>query len=177
MHNAYPELPSLPYMPTSIPMTEAVVALQRLAVSAEVKRMAYMMFRNESSNGRSGINHNYCGAQADGARWPEYLTPLFAGTVYLEENGTGQDRIFLAFHDVAGCWAFLADRIQARGLYIGGTTSKVVTMSPWSPTDLARAYHKEWVKGDPAAEPSPNQMAAFLSMYEQARRLFLEGAP
>ncbi len=172
MKNAYPELPVLAFARTSVPMPDVIAALQKLDAPAEVKRMAYIMFRNESGNGKSGVNHNYCGAQADGNRWPDHLTPLFAGTVIKEENQTGKERIFIAFRDVSGSLAFLIDRVASRGLFIGGTTSHVVTMSPATPTDLCRAYHKEWVQGAASAEPAAADLAGFLSMYRQAEGFF-----
>ncbi len=40
-----------------------------------------------------------------------------------------------------------------------------------SPTDLAVAYHREWVTGSATSEPSQGELQSFLSMYEQARGL------
>ena len=125
--NAYPELLVLPYQRTTIAMPDAIDALRRiemfspLLMNIEVVRTAYIIFRNESSNGRAGVNNNYAGVQADGSRWPEELTHMFAGTVVLPENTTGKARRFVAFADAADCLAFLCNRVQARGLYIGGT--------------------------------------------------------
>lgn len=170
--NAYPELPSLPYQRTTVDMPAVVEQLRALDAPLEVRRAAYVMFRNESANGQKGINHNYVGAQADSGRWPAELTPLFQGTVIATEGGTGRQRIFLAFHGLAGCLAFLADRVRRRGLYIGGDTHRVLTMHVWTPADLARAYHKEWVRGDPTAELPDDARRGFLSMYAQALSLF-----
>ena len=170
--NAYPELPSLPYFPTSVPMAEVIGALAALPVANEIKRSAYVMFRNESGNGKSGINNNYVGAQADSGRWPDKLTHLFYGVVAKRENRTGKDRLFLAFRDVGDCLSFLCDRVQNRGLYVGGATSKVVKMAVPDAATLARAYHKEWVSGSAASEPGADEVAAFLSMYRQAAGYF-----
>lgn len=153
-------------------MPDAIDALRAVDAPAEVRRTAYIIFRNESSNGRSGVNNNYAGVQADGSRWPAELTHLFAGTVVLPENGTGKTRRFVAFADAGGCLAFLCNRVQSRGLYVGGTTHQVVTMAIHTPTDLARAYTKEWVVGSASAEPDSGALAGFLSMYNQARSLF-----
>lgn len=170
--NAYPELPSLPYMPTSVAMAEVIGALAVIEAPVEVKRSAYVMFRNESGNGKSGINNNYVGAQADSGRWPDKLTPLFYGVVIKEENQTGKTRLFLAFRDLSGCLSFLCERVQSRGLYVGGTTHLVLTMDVGTPTDLCVAYTREWVKGSATAEPDAQAMSNFLSMFSQAAAFF-----
>lgn len=171
MNNAYPELPSLPFQRTSTPMSDVITALIAQPVATEIKRAGYVMFRNESGNGAQGINNNYIGVQADGQRWPAVFTPSFAGTVTMAENGTHIQRIFIAFNDLAGCIAFLMNRVSSRGLYIGGTTHLVLTMSVTSPTELAVAYHREWVTGNASSNPSAEEEAAFLSMYNQATEL------
>ena len=68
MTNAYPELPSTPYQRTSVPMSGVTAYLKALGVPAALKRAAYVIFRNESRNGQSGICNNYVGAQADAVR-------------------------------------------------------------------------------------------------------------
>lgn len=172
MRNAYPELPVVPYRKTTVPMSLAIEALKRLDVPTEVRRAAYIMFRNESANGQKGVNENYAGLQADGSRWPDSLTKWIAGTVVLPENQTGKQRRFLAFDHVDGCLAFLCDRVQSRGLYIGGMTHLVLRMEIQTPTDLCRAYQKEWVKGSATAEPDAAALSGFLSMFEQAQGFF-----
>lgn len=171
--NAYPELPEVLFARTTVAMPDAIDALRAVDALAEVQRTAYIIFRNESSNGRSGVNNNYAGVQADGSRWPPELTHLFAGTVVLPENGTGKTRRFVAFADAGDCLAFLCNRVQSRGLFVGGTTHLVVTMTIRTPTDLARAYQKEWVRGSAAAEPDAEALEGFLSMYWQAQGLFV----
>ena len=168
MDNAYPELPQLSFERTSVTMSDVINTLNDQPVTTEVKRAGYVMFRNESGNGSRGINNNYVGAQADGQRWPAVLTQTFSGTVTLPENGTHIQRIFIAFKDLTGCIAFLMNRVSTRGLYIGGTTHLVLTMKIASPTDLAVAYHREWVTGKAASEPSSAELSSFLSMYRQA---------
>lgn len=171
MNNAYPELPQLPFQRTSVRMADVVLSIIAQPVPVEIKRAGYVMFRNESGNGAKGINNNYIGAQADGQRWPASLTPSFAGTVTIAENGTHIQRIFLAFKDLGGCIAFLMSRVASRGLYIGGTTHLVLTMRVTSPNDLAVAYHREWVTGNATSDPSADELASFLSMHEQATTL------
>lgn len=165
-------MPVLAYRRTTVPMSLAIEALKRLPATTEIRRAAYIMFRNESANGTKGVNQNYAGLQADGSRWPDHLTKWVIGTVVLPENQTGIARRFLAFDHVDGCLAFLCDRVQSRGLYIGGTTHLVVKMNITSPRDLCRAYQKEWVKGSASAEPDAAAMAGFLSMYAQAEGYF-----
>lgn len=169
---AYPELPERPYEATTVSMADVANALALQDAFPEVRRAAYVIFRIESGNGGHGLNNNYVGAQADGGRWPEALTPLFTGVVEKVENGTGRLRLFLAFRDVGGCIAFLCNRLTARGLYVGGTTHQVITMAVFGPEQLARAYFKEWVTGSARAEPSAQFVADFLSMYRQAVELF-----
>lgn len=170
--NAYPEIPALAYCQTSVAMTDVVAHLQGLAIDPQIKRATYIVFRNESANGRSGINDNFVGAQADGNRWPARLDPLFSGTVVKAENGTGRERVFLAFHSWRGSVEFLVDRVRERGLFIGGTTHLVLKMAIRTPEDLARAYLKEWVRGSAAAEPDADALAGFLSMFRQAQEFF-----
>jgi hypothetical protein len=127
---------------------------------------------SDTGGGAKGINNNYCGAQADSGRWqPESLTSSFAGTVTIRENGTQRLRIFLAFKTMQGNLDFLMNRVLSRGLFIGGHTHLVLTMNVNSEDDLARAYHKEWVTGSAASEPSAHETADFLSMYGQAMEL------
>ncbi len=170
--NAYPELPVMPYQRTTVAMPDAIEALRLVEAPTEVRRTAYIIFRNESSNGRSGVNNNYAGVQADGSRWPSDLTSLFVGTVVTPENQTGHQRRFVAFASPDGCLAFLCNRVQARGLYIGGTTHQVTHMAIATPEDLAVAYQREWVTGNKDAEPDAAALAGFLSMYRQAVGLF-----
>ena len=174
--NAYPELPTLPYEPTSVPMSDVIAYLASQPRASEVKRAAYIMFRNESGNGGRGINNNYCGFQADGARWPAKWDAAFAGTVTMPENGTGRERIFLAFHDWRTSIDMLCDRVEARGLYIGGKTHLVSQMAIATEVDLATAYLREWVHGAAAYRPTQAELAAFESMYGQAAALFRNGA-
>ena len=175
MPNAYPELPALEYERTSVPMTEVIAYLTMESRACEVKRAAYIMFRNESANGSSGINNNYAGIQADGARWPAKYDAAFAGTVTEPENGTGITRIFLAFHDWRTSVDMLCDRVEARGLYIGGSTHLITHMAIATETDLATAYLREWVHGAAGYQPTQGELANFESMYSQASALFRGG--
>lgn len=172
MTNAYPDKKLLPYMRTTVEMSVVILYLQGLSIDKEIKRISYILFRNEGANGKSGVNNNYCGFQADVGRWNEGYTPLISGIVSKIENGTGRNRLFLAFYDVGGCLSMLTRKMTERDLYVGGTITKIVTMKINTPTDLCRAYQKSWVTGSPSAEPSDTQLKGFLSMYNQAAKLF-----
>ena len=174
MNNAYPEKPLLQYQKTSVEMAAVIAAIKSIEANFEIKRMAYIMFRNESGNGTSGINNNYLGFQADGNRWNSIYDKLIAGVVKKVENGTGNERLFLAFYNVSGCISMLFDRVAGRGLYIGGITHKI-----WAnhyvkdANDLCLAYQKEWVKGSLKAIPTAQEKENFISMYNQAEKLFI----
>jgi hypothetical protein len=171
--NAYPEKPIVPYRKTSVPMQDVINYIHSLPVELEVKRTTYIFFRNESTNGQKGINNNYAGIQTDGARWPAKFDEKIIGTVVLKENQTGKERRFAAFRDFRASVDFLADRVKARGLYVGGTTHKILTMKVGDADALARAYYKEWVRGSATAEPTPEAKRNFLSMYRQATLHFV----
>lgn len=163
----------LPYQKTSINMKLVIAALAALKVDREVKRMAYIMFRNEGANGNSGINNNYCGFQADSGRWDRSHDDKISGVVSKVENGTGRPRLFLAFKSIDGCLEMLVERVIGRGLFIGGTTKKIVVMKITNIGDLCRAYKKEWVSGSAKAEPSTLELNNFKSMYRQAEQFFV----
>ena len=163
--NYYPELPQVPYAHTTVPMISVISYLKLLNCSQDVKRMAYIMFRNESGNGDHGINNNYCGIQADSGRWPAKFDPLFDGVVTKQENGTGKERIFLAFKSWEGCIDMLVNRVQGRGLYVGAPGIS-------SEKDLAQAYYRQWVTGNPRAVMPQQEAENFASMYGQALALF-----
>lgn len=169
MTNAYPELPSIPYEQTTVPMACVISYLVLLNCAPEVKRTAYIMFRNESGNGQHGVNNNYCGIQGDGSRWPSKFDSLFSGTVEKEENPqNGQPpkiRIFMAFKSWEGCIDMLINRVQGRGLYIGAPGIR-------NEQDLALAYYRQWVKGNPRAVMPQQDKDNFASMYGQAAALF-----
>jgi hypothetical protein len=173
MKNAYPEKPELKYQKTTVEMGAVVGYMQSLQVSSEIKRAAYIMFRNESANGKSGLNNNYAGVQADSGRWPGKWDDEIIGTVSKMENGTGKVRIFVAFRSWQDSINFLIDRVQDRGLYIGGYARLVAKMNITTATELAIAYKRDWVKGLKGYNPTEEEVANFLSMYRQAAKIFL----
>lgn len=176
MANVYPELPVLPYTRTSVPMPAVITYLQDADLPTEVKRSVYVIFRIESANGQSGVNNNYSGMQADGGRWDPAIDHYFVGTTGAVENGTGRTRIFLCFASWQDSVACLADRLTARGLYVGGRTHLITQMDVVSATVLVRAYTKEWATGVATAEPSATSTGNFLSMYAQAVAFFRPSA-
>lgn len=173
MTNFYPEKPIVQYMKTTVEMAAVIGYLQSAKAHVEIKRMTYVVFRNESNNGKSGINNDYCGFQADSGRWNEVHDAKISGVVVKTENGTGKQRLFLAFNDVTGCLDMLLERVEGRGLYIGGITHKILIMHITTPVELARAYKKEWVSGSATIEPSKQEADNFISMYNQAAKLFM----
>lgn len=175
MINAYPDLPMVPYGRTTVPMHEVISCLQQIDADPEIKRTTYIIFREESANGTKGVNNNYCGMQADGARWPENLTHYFSGVAEEPENGTGRMRLFLTFADWRDCISCLMDRVKGRGLYIGAKALPISHLLVTDETDLVRAYVKEWAQGSAAAEPSADTIAAWRSMYGEAQALFRHG--
>lgn len=173
MKNYYPEKPIVPPKKTSIEMPEIVVALKEIPAIKEVKISAYIMFRNESANGRSGINNNYIGAQADGGRWPEKFDNVITGIVQKNENRTGKTRLFLAFSSYKDSLNFLIDRVESRGLFVGGFAHKISKIKIETDLDLAMAYYQEWVTGDADYEPTAQELKDFLSMYAQGEKIFV----
>lgn len=170
--NYYPEKPIVPYHKSSVEMSLVIAYIKGLKIDTELKRSIYIFFRFESASGQRGINNNYAGIQADSGRWQPIYDDKIIGVVRLKENQTGKERLFCAFNDFTASIDFLVGRLQARGLYVGGTTHKILTMKVNTPTDLAIAYEREWVKGDPKANPSQEKINNFLTMYNQAAKLF-----
>jgi len=170
--NYYPELPYQPYRKTSIEMGAVIDALKRFDVSREIKISCYVIFRNESGNGRSGINNNYIGAQADASRWPDSLNQYITGWTKRNENMTGKERLFLTFADVSGSLAFLIDRIKSRGLFVGGYCNVIANMFINDPEDWAVCYYRSWVTGSKTAKIPESERNGILSMYRAGEKIF-----
>lgn len=172
MKNYYEDKPFVPYRKTSVEMPAVVEYLKKADAPTEVKRAAYIMFRFESGNGTKGLNNNYVGAQADSGRWPAKFDPVITGVVQKGENGTGKERLFLQFASWTSSLDFLLERVQDRGLYVGGferlTTKKPVIDA----RGLAIAYKKTWVQGSNKYKPTEAEIASFLSVYRQAEKIF-----
>jgi hypothetical protein len=168
--NFYPGKPQLGYKKTIVSLEKVADYLNTTGYPVEVKRATYVIFGIESGNGQHGINNNYCGAQADSGKWPGKYDGFIVGTVLQYENGTGKLRRFLAFSDYTASIMFLADRLLHRGIYIGGTTYKIVKMTPQSPAELALAYTREWITGNPKSNLDLNILKAVVSRYNDAKK-------
>lgn len=98
--NSYPELPEIKYQHTSVEMPFVVAYAKTLTgiYSADVLKMAYAIFRNESGNGAKGINNNYAGIQADCGRWNNLTGKPVATSIKFDGKAM---RRFLCF-DEAG---------------------------------------------------------------------------
>jgi hypothetical protein len=171
--NAYPELPKLPYKATQLKTNDVVSYLlaKRGSVKMEVLRASYVLFCNESGHGYHGINNNYFGLQADGARLPisQSLENNITGTTIEEENMTSHARRFVCFLDWRDSFLVAFEMLANRGLYIGGNPhpySKMPTIS--SPQDLAVAYFREWVIGD-NKNPTEGFVKAIAQIYKEAQ--------
>ncbi|MGP0088655.1 MAG: hypothetical protein ACLPKB_01645 [Xanthobacteraceae bacterium] len=172
VHNAYPELPVLPFVRTTVAMNDVVQYISGMAISVPVKRAAYVIFRNESGGGQDGINNNYIGLQADGDRQADKWTPLFAGTCVHAENMTGNLRRFICFKSWQGCVDILADKVDSRGLYVGGYAHPYANMQINTDDDWPLAYWREWVEGSANAQIPDANKQDLLQQYEDATRLF-----
>lgn len=171
--NAYPEKPEVPYKKTSIDMASVIGYIQSVTAPIEVKRAAYVFFRIESNNGKSGVNNNYAGIQADGNRWPSIFDDLIVATsVKLENGNTGKVRRFVAFNSWKDSVNFTIRNVERRGMYIGGQTSFLTKIKVNTVDDLTAAYKKEWVKGDPDYVPTTADKSTISSIYKQAQTLF-----
>lgn len=173
--NKYPDKPVLPYARTTMGVSDIVQSLQTGGSDTNICRAAYVLICNESAAGRSGINNNYGGLQADNGRWSAEYDDLINGTCVLADSG-GKRRRFLCFPNAATCFQMLTSLIAKRGLYVGGTTSHITHMAVNSPADWVLAYQREWVTGDKNATVSPAQMRSLLSLYQNATDRFPEGA-
>ncbi|MFB6453705.1 hypothetical protein ACE38W_00415 [Chitinophaga sp. Hz27] len=145
LKNFYPEKPVLPYQRTKVEMPAVVVEMKTRNVPAPVLHSAYIMFRNESANGSKGINNNPIGIQADAKRWPKQFDDLIAGTVYMNENGTGKPRIFLALNRWEDSITILLNRVQDRGLFVGGFESLVTKKNVLDQISLKDAYQRNYI--------------------------------
>ena len=172
MTNSYPELPIVPIQNTPVTLQELQTLIGQAPATPEVKRMAYVMLRNESANGSKINNHNPGGIQADSGRWDNLPETALAGVFQVAENVTHKQRLFLAFNSLLDAVTFICAKVQARGLYIGGTPAKIYKQHIVTPTDLANAYLQEWVAGSATRKATPQEMSNFLSMYAQAVKIY-----
>jgi hypothetical protein len=195
LKNYYTDKPFIPYVKTTVTMPEVVIYMQGLISELQsVLAAAYFMFRNESGNGKSGINNNYIGAQADSGRWPEKFDKMITGLVRKKENNGG-DRYFLAFGSWHNSIDFLVERVQDRGLYYNGferlvtkkkvseqTTMEEAEKKGWLAANateedlkavcVALAYLRSWVTGRATHMPDATKVKNIVSMYKQGLKIF-----
>jgi hypothetical protein len=174
MKNFYPEKPVVPYFNAQVEMSAIIEGLKSLDYPAEVKRTAYVIIRNETGNGKSVVcGTNIAGVQSDGARWDSKYDDLIAATCVKAENKTGKERGFVVFNTLDDGISFLLDKVQNRGLYVGGHVTKITDIQVTNEADLAIAYYRSWVTGKPNYTPSSIEISNFTSMYNQAEKLFV----
>lgn len=117
--NSYPQLPEVAYQKTSIDMPTIVAFAKGLIekYDKDTVRMAYAIFRNESGNGKYGVNNNYAGIQADAGVW-KCLPGVPIGTTVKIDNA-GDTRRFLVFNKSFGyqiSFELLCIKIVERGI-------------------------------------------------------------
>jgi hypothetical protein len=160
--NFYPKYPEIAVKKTSVDMPTVVSFAKTLLnkYHKEVVRTAYCIFRNESGNGKSGVNNNYGGIQADCGVW-EGLDPTnINGTCVMKDNA-GDVRRFICFNEKGyqACFDFLCYKINQRGMYIGAE-------GVHTPDDLYNIYQKKWVAN--AKEDTAAARADFKSLYHSS---------
>ena len=170
--NFYSTFPEQQYHKTSVEMGEVVSRLKALDIPRAVKIACYVVFRQESGNGKAGVNNNYGGFQADSGRWPIELDRWITGWTRKRENMTGRERLFLTFASVDGSLMFLADRLQSRGLFVGGHCDVIVDMDINDAQDWAVCYYRSWVTGSKTAKIPESERNGILSMYRAGEKIF-----
>jgi hypothetical protein len=156
IHNSYPALPELAYRHTTVEMPIVVVFAKSLVGKYEVDtvRMAYAIFRNESGNGKYGVNNNYAGIQADVGVWQNL--PGHAIATCIKKDNNGDLRRFLCFKDDEGY------KISFELLCIKISERKITTIDD---------YFKKWI-----SNPSEDNVTArndFKSLLNSASKVFI----
>lgn len=167
--NSYPELPVIPYQQTSVDMAFVITFATTIipVYGLEAIRTTYCIFRNESGNGKLGVNNNYAGIQADVGRW-QGLTGAVATCVRVD--GAGDNRRFICFDADDGykiSFEFTCQKIVQRGMYIGapGVTNAV---------GLVQVYFDKWVANP--KEFTDDNRDNFIKLYTQATQVFKSSA-
>lgn len=160
--NYYPQFPEIPYKRTSVEMALVVLFANSLLskYDKEVIRTAYCIFRNESFNGKAGVNFNFIGCQADVAKWEGLDLTNIIGTCVKVDSG-GDTRRFLCFNDngYETCFDFVCYKVKQRGMFVGAPGIN-------TPDDLALSYLTKWV-GLPAKKAATKiaEIGNFKSLY------------
>lgn len=171
--NSYPEKPIVAFVSVPIPQQKIVDTLKLSTAPLEVKIAAFVIMRNETGNFHSIINStNTSGTQADSGRWASIWDSKIVATCLKNEGMTGKERRFVVFDKLETGIAFLINRIEAKGIYIGEhVDSAYYKGDVTNPTQLAKAYWDEWVVGD-SSIPDAQFVSDFTSMYNQANKIF-----
>jgi hypothetical protein len=172
IHNAYPDLPVLNYVHTTVAMQDVVTLIGQSASTIAIKRASYVLLHNESTGGQNGINNNYIGLQADGDRHAPKYTSFFSGTCLHRENMTGNWRRFICFKSWQGCVQVLCGMVDDRGLYVGGYANPYANMQINTVDQWPLGYYREWVEGSETVDIPPNDKADLLKQYQTAISLF-----
>lgn len=171
--NFYPSKLIVPFQSVNLGMQPIITGIKTSNYPIEVKRSVYIVCRNETGNGHSVVNGtNVGGVQSDSGKWPDKWDSAITATCIMHENRTGKERGFVVFDTLQHGIDFMCERIEARGIYIGGTTHKITNVLIDSPSALCANYYREWVEGSATYHPTEDELNDFLSMYEQAIHLF-----
>lgn len=106
IRNSYPELPEIPYQKTMVEMglvvLHAKTLISKYGFDAVCSGLA--IFRNESANGNKGVNHGYCGTQADAGRWVIDWNATIGKPIAtsIKKDNAGAVRRFLCFKKEEG---------------------------------------------------------------------------
>lgn len=167
IHNAYPELKEIPFAKTIIDMNDVVAYVDSLNCPIAIKNAVYMIFRNEGGNGQHGVNNNYIGCQADGARLGGALDAKVTATCIEVENGTGKTRRFCCFASFKDSIDILVLKDTAKRLFIHGHTNDAYSnMQINNIDDWALAYYQDWVTGNRNAKLVGDAGHAYLQLFE-----------
>jgi len=171
--NFYPEKRVVPFFIKSVEMGEIITSIKAQQVPVEVKRSAYIILRNESSNGKKVVNGtNAAGVQSDSGRWLNKWDSHIVATTIQQGNREGYLRGFVVFDTLESSIAFLCERLQARGIYKGGFAHKIYKKEITDVKDLCEAYYSEWVYGYKNPQIGSSEQNAFTSMYRDASNTF-----
>ena len=172
--NSYPEKSVVAFTAIAIDKQKIIDILKLSDCSAEIKRSAYVIMRNETGNFHSIINGtNPTGTQADSGRWASIWDSKIVATCLKNEGMTGKERRFVVFDKLETGINFLINRIQAKGLFIGEKVdTDYVKGDVLTVEQLAVAYAKEWVYGNETIKPDSQFIKDFTSMYNQSKMLF-----
>lgn len=171
--NFYPEKPLIKYERTPVKWDIIVALLKTKNYPLEILRSAFVIMANETGYGRSIIcGSNIGGIQSDSSRWPRKWDNAIIGVTVAKGNREGYSRGFVVFDKISTGIEFLCERIQSRGLFIGGFAHKYFKQNIDNIVDLCEAYNHEWVFGEVDTDfennEYQNQHEGFESIYKRA---------